>query len=275
VSSGLRDKLRIVIFEADTPAGKAFDIALILCIVSSVSVVMLDSMEGIRSQYGPWLYVLEWMFTLLFTLEYLTRIACIGRPTKYMTSFFGIVDLLAILPTYLSLAFAGSHYMAVIRVLRVLRIFRILKIAQYVSEADVLLRAMRASRRKIVVFLFTILSLVIVLGSLMYLIESKEAGFTSIPRSIYWAIVTLTTVGYGDISPQTSLGQALASVAMILGYSIIAVPTGIVTVEITRASRRLTTTKVCPACSAEGHDDDAAYCKFCGEHLGDGDATTP
>ncbi len=268
MGNGLRDRVRIIIFEADSPAGKFFDIALILSIAGSVIVVMLDSMESVRAQYGQWLYSLEWMFTILFTLEYLVRIACINRPTKYMTSFFGVVDLLAILPTYLSLVVSGSHYMSVIRILRVLRIFRILKIAQYVSEAEVLLQAIRASRRKIVLFLFAIVSMVIILGSLMYLVESEEAGFTSIPRSIYWAIVTLTTVGYGDISPQTNLGQGLASLAMILGYSILAVPTGIVTVELSRATRQRTTTRVCPACSAEGHEDDAHFCRFCGESLG-------
>lgn len=267
MSKELKEKLRIIIFESDTPAGKYFDIALILAIGISVTVVMLDSIEGFHSRFGSWLYGLEWMFTLLFTVEYMTRLICIGRPIKYATSFFGIVDLLAILPTYLSLVFAGSQYMSVIRVLRVLRIFRILKVVQYVSEAEVLLRAIRASRTKIVVFLFSIFSLVVILGSMMYLIESEETGFTSIPRSVYWAIVTLTTVGYGDISPQTSLGQVLASIVMIMGYSIIAVPTGIFSVEMSRAARHTFSSKVCPACSAEGHDADADYCKFCGEAL--------
>ena len=267
MSSELKEKLRIIIFEADTPAGKHFDIALIITIAISVTVVMLDSVEAIHSEYGQWLYALEWLFTLLFTVEYVTRLACIGRPIKYATSFFGIIDLLAILPTYLSLLLTGSHYMSVIRIVRVLRIFRILKVVRYVSETQVLLRALRASRRKIVVFLFAILSLVVIIGSLMYLIEGEEAGFTSIPRSVYWAVVTLTTVGYGDIKPDTGLGQALASIVMIMGYSIIAIPTGIFSVEMSRAARQSFTTRVCPACSAEGHDEDADYCKFCGEAL--------
>lgn len=267
MSRELREKLRIIIFEADTPAGKFFDIALLLAIGLSVTVVMLDSVEEFHAQYGPWLYGLEWLFTILFTIEYLTRLACIGRPIKYATSYFGIVDLLAILPTYLSLLFQGSQTMSVIRILRVLRIFRILKVVQYVSETQVLLRALRSSRRKIVVFLFSILSLVVIIGAMMYIIEGQDTGFTSIPKSVYWAIVTLTTVGYGDIRPETGLGQALASLVMIMGYGLIAVPTGIFSVEISRAARQSVTTKACPACSAEGHDEDAGYCKFCGESL--------
>jgi len=267
MSQGIREKLRVIIFEAETPAGKAFDVALILAIALSVLVVMLDSVESIRADYGQWLYRLEWAFTIAFTVEYIARLICIGRPLKYATSFFGVVDLLAILPTYISLLVPGSHYMSVVRVLRVLRVFRILKVVKYVSEAEVLMQAMRASRRKITVFLFSVVSLVIILGSLMYLIESEETGFTSIPESIYWAIVTLTTVGYGDIRPGTPLGQALAAVVMIMGYSIIAVPTGIVSVEISRASQKEVSTIACAACSAEGHDPDALYCNHCGESL--------
>jgi len=267
VSRELREKLRIIIFEADTPAGKIFDVGLILAIGLSVTVVMLDSVEEIHTQYGPLLYGLEWMFTVLFTLEYLTRLICIGRPFKYATSFFGVVDLLAILPTYLDLLIPGSQSMAVIRVLRVLRVFRILKVVKYVSETQILIRALRSSRRKIVVFLFGILSLVIILGSLMYIIEGADTGFTSIPRSVYWAIVTLTTVGYGDIRPETGLGQALASIVMIMGYSMIAVPTGIFSVEMSRAARQSFTTRTCPSCSAEGHDEDADFCKHCGESM--------
>jgi voltage-gated potassium channel len=262
-----RSRLHEIIFEADTPAGKAFDVALIVSIVLSVIAVMLDSMAVVREQYRPVLYAVEWGFTILFTVEYVFRLICIGRPLKYATSFFGIVDLLAIIPTYLSVIVPGSHYLLVIRILRVLRIFRVLKIVQYLSEAELLLIAMKASRRKITVFLFTVLTLVIIFGALMYVVEDEAAGFTSIPRSMYWAIVTLTTVGYGDISPKTGLGQAIAAVVMILGYSIIAVPTGIVTVELSQAVRGRVSTQVCPECSCEGHAADAVHCKACGAKL--------
>jgi len=261
-----RNRLHELIFEADTPAGKAFDVLLIASILLSVLAVMLDSMAGVRQHYGPQLLVAEWFFTLLFTAEYLLRLLCVGRPVKYATSFFGIVDLLAVLPTYLSLILPGSQYLLVIRILRILRIFRIFKLVQFLSEARFLMHALRASGRKIAVFLFTVLTLVIVFGALMYLIEGNTEGFTSIPRSIYWTIVTLTTVGYGDISPKTGLGQAVASIIMILGYGIIAVPTGIVTVEMTRAASHVST-QACPECSAEGHDHDAVHCKYCGSKL--------
>lgn len=257
-----------IIFEADTPGGKLFDVILIWSIVLSIIAVMLDSVSAIRKDYGQFLYAVEWFFTIIFTIEYILRLVSIGRPLRYAASFFGLVDLLSIIPTYLSLFVPGSQYLLVIRVLRVLRVFRVLKLAHYLGEANVLMQALHASRRKITVFLFTVLTLVIIVGSLMYIVEGAENGFTSIPRSIYWAIVTLTTVGYGDISPQTALGQALASIIMIMGYGIIAVPTGIVTVEISRAEqKRVITTRTCPECLAEGHDRDAAYCKYCGARL--------
>ncbi len=259
-----RELLRRIIFEADTPSGKLFDVVLILAIVLSVGVVMLDSIDGLQDRWGVTFRALEWFFTILFTVEYILRVACIGKPSKYIFSFFGIIDFLAILPTYLSLFIPGSRYIAVVRVLRVLRVFRILKIAQYVSEVEVLMRAVRASGRKITVFLFAMVTMVIILGSLMYLIEGAENEFTSIPKSIYWAVVTLTTVGYGDMAPKTALGQAFAAGIMIIGYSIIAVPTGIVTVELSRSVRNELNTLVCPDCSAEGHDPDAVYCKHCG-----------
>jgi len=262
-----RQRLHEIIFEADTPAGKTFDILLIASILGSVAAVMLDSVAAIRASYGPLLTAAEWFFTLLFSIEYLLRLACVGKPLRYARSFYGIVDLLAILPTYLSLLLPGSHYLLVIRILRILRIFRVFKLVQYLSEARMLGQALRASSRKIVVFLFTVLTLVIIFGSLMYLIEGEASGYTSIPRSIYWTIVTLTTVGYGDISPQTGLGQSLASLIMICGYGIIAVPTGIVTVEMTRSFGRGVTTQACPECAAEGHDADAVHCKFCGAAL--------
>ena len=257
-----------VIFEADTPAGKAFDVALIACIVASVLVVMADSVAPLRKAYGRQLAAAEWAFTLLFTVEYAARLLCVGRPWAYASSFFGVVDLLAVLPTYVSLLVPGGHYLLVIRVLRILRIFRIFKLVQYVAETRRLLRALRASSRKIQVFLVAVLALVVVFGSLMYLIEGEANGFTSIPRSIYWAVVTMTTVGYGDISPNTPLGQFVASLIMILGYGIIAVPTGIVTAEMARATKGgEVSTQACPRCAAEGHDPDAVHCKYCGTPL--------
>lgn len=267
MGSNFQHRLHEIIFEADTRTGKWFDILLIVSILMSVLVVMLDSMAGIRVVYGDWLMAAEWSFTLLFTTEYLLRLFCVQKPLKYVTSAFGIVDLLAILPTYISFFLPGSQYLVVIRVLRVLRIFRVLKLVQYLGEASVLSRALKASRRKIVVFLITVMTLVVIFGSFMYLIEGGENGFTSIPKSIYWAIVTMTTVGYGDIAPQTGVGQALAAMIMILGYGIIAVPTGIVTSEMGRFIHKPVTTQSCPQCLAEGHDRDALFCKHCSAQL--------
>ena len=265
---GLKRRLHEIIFEADTPSGKGFDIALIFCIMASVVVVMLDSITVVRTSYGFVLYTTEWVFTVLFTIEYILRLYSIGRPVRYATSFFGVIDLLAIIPTYLSLLIPGSQFLLVIRVLRLLRVFRVLKLVQYLSEANLLLRAFRASGRKIVVFLFTILTLLIIFGSIMYVVEGEENGFTSIPKSIYWAIVTMTTVGYGDMAPKTGLGQAVASLVMLVGFSIIAVPTGIVTAELTQAFRhKNVSTQSCPECSAEGHTVGAVFCKDCGARL--------
>jgi len=262
-----RQRLHEIIFEADTRAGKIFDIVLIISILLSVIAVMLDSIPEIHYSSQKTLYGIEWFFTIIFSIEYGLRLISVRRPLGYATSFYGIIDLLAILPTYFSLLIPGSQYFLVIRLIRVLRIFRILKLVQYLNEAKVIMRALKASRRKIIVFLFTVATLVVIFGSLMYVIEGEDNGFTSIPRSVYWSIVTLTTVGYGDISPKTGLGQAIASVIMILGYGIIAVPTGIVTTEMTRASADKISTQVCPACSAEGHDIDAVYCKYCGHKI--------
>ena len=259
-------KLHEVIFEADTRAGKWFDIILLWAILLSVIAVMLESVENINSVYGDELRFIEWSFTILFTLEYIARIVSIGKPLKYIFSFYGIIDLISIIPTYFGLFVTGTHTLSVIRSIRLLRVFRILKLVQFISEADVLLKALKASREKIVVFLFAVLSLTFILGTVMYLIETPENGFTSIPRSIYWAIVTLTTVGYGDIAPQTVLGQTLASFIMIIGYAIIAVPTGIVSSEISK-SKTSSNTQACAQCSLEGHDDDAEFCKYCGEKL--------
>ena len=264
---GWREILFEVIFEAETPAGKWFDIVLIICISISVLAVMLDSVSSVRERYGRFLYAIEWFFTILFTIEYVLRLLCVRKPIRYAASFFGVVDLLAILPTYTSLLFFGSRHLAVVRILRVLRIFRVLKLGHHTKEAVMLKKALYASRRKILVFLFVVLTLVVIIGSVMYIIEGEENGFTSIPRSVYWAVVTLTTVGYGDISPGTGPGQFLAAIVMILGYSIIAVPTGIVTVELSQVYTDKSTSQACPSCSAEGHDRDAEYCKFCGTKL--------
>jgi len=267
--TGVRARIHEIIFEAETPAGKLFDVLLIVSIVVSVAVVMLDSISSLRAAYGHIFSSIEWFFTILFTIEYILRLLSVGRPMKYATSFYGIVDFLAIIPTYLSLVFPATRYFAVVRTLRILRVFRVLKLIQYLSEADILMAALRSSRRKITVFFFTVCTLVIIFGSLMYVIEGEAHGFTSIPRSIYWAIVTMTTVGYGDLSPATAPGQALASVIMILGYSIIAVPTGIFTVEFSQALSvsKGVSTRSCPQCSGEGHDPDAKHCKFCGAEL--------
>lgn len=263
-----RDTVRTVIFEAHTPAGKAFDVGLIAAIVISVVAVMLDTVGWIHDRYGDLLYGVEWFFTILFTVEYGLRLWSIQNKKLYARSFYGIIDLLGILPTYLSLVFAGTQYLLVIRVLRVMRVFRVLRMVRYVGEAQLLMQALQASRRKITVFISSVVTLVIVFGSFMYLIEGPEHGFTSIPKSIYWAVITLTTVGYGDVVPMTPVGQGLATLVMILGYSIIAIPTGIVTMELTEASRRAANTRVCPECSVEGHLREATFCWRCGTRLG-------
>lgn len=269
-----RRRLYTVIFESDTRAGRIFDMALIACILVSVVVVLLDSVGPIRARYGRLLYGIEWFFTVLFTIEYILRLMSTEKPLRYARSFFGVIDLLSILPTYLSVLLPGSRYLIVVRILRVLRVFRVLRLAQYMGESRLLMQALRASRRKVAVFLFTVLTLVVVLGSLIYVVEGEEHGFTSIPKSIYWAVVTLTTVGYGDIAPQTPLGQFVASIVMILGYGIIAVPTGIVTVEMTQAFRQKVSALVCPSCNSGGHDSDAVHCKVCGAKLEEGKEDT-
>ncbi len=260
-----RSRLESIIFEADTPLGRLFDVVLLWTIVLSILLVMLESVPSIRAQYGAALKDLEWFFTGLFTLEYLARLYSAKQPLRYAVSFYGVVDLLTIIPGYLSLFFAGSQYLLAIRALRLLRIFRVLKLSRYLGEASVLTDALRASRFKITVFLLTVMTLVVIMGSVMHLVEGPQNGFTSIPISIYWAIVTLTTVGYGDISPKTPLGQMISSVLMIVGYGIIAVPTGIVTAELSRANRPLL--KRCEACGLETHDLDARFCKRCGTTL--------
>ncbi len=264
---GWRSRLHTVIFEADTPGGRVFDIAVLLAIALSVGAVCLESVRDVRERFGAELRWAEWVLTIAFTLEYGLRLMAVKRPWLYARSFYGVVDLLAILPTYLSLFVVGTQSLLVVRALRLLRIFRILKLTHYVGEARMLRAALAASSRKITVFLGVVLTCVLISGALMYLIEGEQHGFTSIPRSIYWAIVTMTTVGYGDIAPQTVLGQSMASVLMILGYGVIAVPTGIVTVAMSDAFKRSSNTQSCPACGAGNHADDAKYCKYCGDAL--------
>ncbi len=266
--TGTRKTLHDVIFEADTPAGKAFDLVLILAILASVFTVMVESVESVRAQYGTALRVVEWIFTGLFTLEYVLRLYSLSRPSAYARSFFGIVDVVSILPTYLSLFLEGAHTLLIIRALRLLRVFRVLKLAHYLGEAAVLRQALEASRPKITIFLIAVINVAAIMGTLMYMIEGEEHGFSNIPISVYWAIVTMTTVGFGDLAPETPAGQMLATLLMLMGYGIIAVPTGIVTAEITRKSAAAkVSTQHCPVCAAEGHDHDAKHCKFCGGKL--------
>lgn len=267
--SKLKEDIHELIFEADTPLGKAFDIILIIFILGSVAAVMLESVDKINAKYHNILYILEWIFTIFFTVEYILRLYSVYRPWKYATSFFGIVDLLATLPTYLGLFFYDIHYLMVIRALRLLRIFRIFKMGQFLNEWSIISESLKASRRKIAVFLYFILLMVIIFGSVMYLIEGDaNPKFDSIPRSIYWAIVTLTTVGYGDISPTTGIGQLISAIVMIMGYAVIAVPTGIVSAEfVNNKPKESYTSQACRYCGQEGHDNDAEYCKYCGEQL--------
>ncbi|MBL0939162.1 MAG: ion transporter [Gemmatimonadaceae bacterium] len=266
-----RRRLHTIVFEADTPAGRAFDMALLALIVLSLLVVSLETIPSLSEPTRLWLRVLEWVLTVIFTAEYVLRLMVVRRALVYAGSFYGVVDLLAILPTWVSLVFPGAQALLAIRVLRLLRIFRVFKLARYLSEARLIGDALRASSRKIAVFMFTVSTIVVVVGALMYLIEGPSNGFTSIPVSMYWAVVTLTTVGYGDISPKTGLGQAVASLVMILGYGIIAVPTGIVTAEFANAGRKLEdhhiNTQVCAHCGADDHRSDSHFCRHCGTAL--------
>jgi voltage-gated potassium channel len=268
----LKSVLYEVIFGFESKAGKLFDLALIFMILTSVLAVMIDSVGEYHEQYGDLLYSLEWFFTIAFTIEYILRIYSSPHPRGYIFSFYGLIDLLSILPTYIAFLFPQSVYLTVVRILRVLRIFRILKLFRYIGEANVLFRALMQARRKIFVFLFSVLTLIVIFGTLMFIIEGPQNGFTSIPRSMYWAIVTVTTVGYGDISPQTGLGQLVAAMTMICGYAIIAVPTGIVGVEIMNEFQRQSAAatavpRVCNNCNLTRHDNDARYCKRCGTEL--------
>ena len=262
-----RLRLYTIIFEADTPAGRAFDVVLLWAIIFSVVLVSLESVADVRAAYGPLLVALEWALTGLFTIEYALRIISIARPSRYVRSFYGLVDLAALLPSYLALLLPGANSLMVIRTIRLLRVFRILKLVHFSREAVVLLQALRASRSKIMVFLLAIVTLIIISGTVMYLIEgNSDSGFTSIPRAMYWAVVTMTTVGYGDIAPATPIGQLFASLLMISGYAIIAVPTGIVSAELVRGPPALDAV-ACPRCHAQGHLVDARFCRRCGAAL--------
>ena len=266
---GWRLRLYTVIFEADTRAGKLFDLVLLATILASVAVVILDSVNSISRERAALFDALEWMFTTLFTVEYVARLACVRRPLRYATSFFGVVDLLAVLPAYLALLVPGAHVLLDVRILRLLRIFRVLKLAAYVGEYRALGSALVASRRKIFIFLSVVLMITLLMGTLLYVIEGPERGYTSIPMSVYWAIVTMTTVGYGDITPHTDLGRLIAALMMLLGWGILAVPTGIVSAEMTarRFAARPPTTRSCHECLSEGHEEGARFCKDCGAKL--------
>ena len=267
-TSNWRESLHQVIYESNTRAGKVFDISLLVMILASIGIVMMDSVQPWHQRYGSLFNMLEWAFTVLFTIEYLLRIISIKKPLGYIFSFLGVIDLLAIIPSYLSVFFIGAQSLLVLRALRLLRIFRIFKLTRFLSEMEFLRMAMRGSLEKISIFMLIVLSLVVILGSVMYLVEKGQNGFSSIPQSIYWAIVTITTVGYGDITPATHAGKLVASLIMLIGYAIIAVPTGIITTEMTIALRRREHKhEACPGCGREGHDRDASHCKYCGHQL--------
>ncbi len=271
-----RTKLHEIIYEADTPAGKLFDVLLLIVILASIVFVMLESVKSIDNKYHDLLNMAEWIVTILFSLEYIARIVSVKKPLKYILSFYGIIDLLSTIPKYLSLVFVGTHALVALRALRLLRVFRILKLARYLGASNNLVSALKASKAKISVFLFAVLIVAIILGTIMYMVEGEENGFTNIPKSVYWCIVTLTTVGFGDIAPQTPLGQFIASLVMILGYGIIAVPTGIVSAEYTNQKNlkdkplelpHNLNTESCPNCSADNHRTGAEYCYHCGHKL--------
>ena len=267
-----REEVYRIIFLAETRSGKIFDVVLILAILSSVTVVMLDSVPEIAERYHRLLRIAEWIFTILFTIEYSARLWCVASKKKYALSFFGLIDLFAVIPTYLSVLIPGGEVLAVVRILRVLRVFRILKLVQYIGEAEVLVATLKASRFKIAVFLIAVMSIAVIIGSMIYLIEGPENGFTSIPRGLYWSIVTLTTVGYGDVTPQTGFGQALAAMLMVLGYALIAIPTGLFSAEFVQQSashQKTLNTPVqsCPGCGSLEKDPQAGYCRYCGQKL--------
>lgn len=268
----IKHHLYVVIFGTHTRAGRAFDIALIIAIITSLVVLILESLPSVMTEWSQELRYIEYSFTALFTIEYLLRLYCSPKPKSYATSFYGVVDVLAILPTYLAIFFPGASFMGVVRLLRVMRIFRILKLVRYLQDSNILLRSLLMARRKILIFFSTVGILVTIFGALIFVIEGPHNGFTSIPKSIYWAIVTITTVGYGDMVPQTNLGKAIASLTMLLGYSILAVPTGIITAELSHEMSAHKSLVKCPNCNRSGHDADAMHCKHCGSELADPDS---
>lgn len=267
----IKHHLYVIIFGTHTRAGRAFDIALIIAIITSLLVLILESLPSVMTEWSRELRYIEYTFTAIFTVEYLLRLYCSPKPKSYATSFYGVVDLLAILPTYLAIFFPGASFMGVVRLLRVMRIFRILKLVRYLQDSNILLRSLLMARRKILIFFSTVGILVTIFGALIFVIEGPYNGFTSIPKSIYWAIVTITTVGYGDMVPQTHLGKAIASLTMLLGYSILAVPTGIITAELSNEMNAHKQLVKCPNCNRSGHDSDAMHCKHCGSELADPD----
>ena len=264
-----RHRLHEIIYEADTKTGKAFDITLLFLIIISVVLVALESVKSFRTNYNDFLNISEWVITIVFTIEYILRIICVKKPFKFVISLYGIIDLLSIIPKYISILFFGTQYLGALRALRLLRVFRILKMTRYIGESNTLMRALISSRAKVGVFIFSVLVICIIFGTLMYMIEPDESGFTSIPEGIYWSIVTLTTVGYGDIAPITPFGQFIAALIMIMGYGIIAVPTGIVTAELSEKSKISSNTQACPHCMTSDHQDNSIYCYHCGELLND------
>ncbi len=264
----LKEDLYVIVFEADTKAGKAFDVILLILILISIVLVSLESVKSISEQYQAALFYSEWIVTFFFTIEYILRIYIVRNKFSYIFSYYGIIDFLSLLPSYIGLFVSGAQGLMVIRALRLLRIFRIFKLSSYLQDSRIIMNALKASRTKISVFLFAVIMMVIIIGTIMYLVEGEQSGFGSIPESIYWAIVTLTTVGYGDIAPATAFGRFIASFVMILGYGVIAVPTGIVTAEISNNSKKdKVSTQVCDECLYEGHDADANYCKKCGAKI--------
>ncbi|MBB1319422.1 ion transporter [Shewanella sp. SR43-4] len=265
--SPLKQTLRSVIFGTETPAGKRFDIALMICIVLSVTLIFIDTIGTIHAQYGDYIRIGEWTFTVIFTVEYILRLYCSLNRLHYARSFFGVVDLVSILPSYLGLIFPGANLALAIRVLRLFRVFRVLKLLRYLSDGNILLKAMILSSRKVFLFFFSVSLIIMVLSVIMYVVEGPVNGFTSIPKSMYWTIVTITTVGYGDITPQTTLGQGIAALTMLIGYSIIAIPTGILTAEISNEMVRTRDLRKCNNCGKKGHDNDAEYCNHCGSEL--------
>lgn len=269
MAKNLRTRLFEWMFEADTRVGKIFDVSLLIAILLSVITVLAESVPVWRVNYKSLFFTLEWSFTIIFTIEYFLRIYAAQNRFRYIFSFFGIIDLLAILPAYISIFLFGAHSLLIIRAFRLLRVFRVLKVSRYSSASATLVQGLKNSKEKIGVFLFSVFTVVLLVGTLIYLIEGEAHGFTSIPKSIYWAVVTITTVGYGDITPQTALGQLFSGILMIMGYAIIAVPTGIISVEMARSVRKTESTQVCPSCMKEGHQTDAIHCKHCGSKLND------